>query len=459
MPMESPSVKIAIELNDAGLIVVQGDAANPPSPGVAVWDGNDLFVGADAWSRFRRLPRDTNDRFWERLSQEPMDRPLGPARSSGDLVHRHLAEVWKSVGRASDGVLFTVTGAVDSEQVALLLGIAQSVGIPVSGVVDTGLACAMATPAGFSAVVHVDTQLHRAVVTRVEAGEMLVRARAAMVNPFGLKPLTDLWLRFLAQSFVRMTRFDPLDRGEDEQQLFDQLPACLAELKHESSAPLELHVHDRVHAITVKRDELVQIAQAPYRELLKEVDALCHPGETTLVQISSRLCMLPGFVNLVRSEISADVMELLPGAGPRSLLSVDFSLPTSGSGVPFLTRVARHGEALLRSSVTSPKTHNPTHLLGEHEAFALHPSPLFLVAVAMPERVEVQAEDPGTTHPCCSVMVNAGGVWLESQGESGVFLNGMRVQGRRALRVDDRIRIAGTLEEFALVTRGESNGA
>ena len=83
--------------------------------------------------------------------------------------------------------LFTVTGAVDDEQISLLLGIAQSVGIPVSGVVDAGLACAMATPEGFCAVVHVDTQLHRAVVTRVEVGEMLVRARAAMVNPFGLE--------------------------------------------------------------------------------------------------------------------------------------------------------------------------------------------------------------------------------------------------------------------------------
>ena len=45
MSMESPSVKIAIELNDAGLILVQGDVANPPSPGVAVWDGHDLFCG------------------------------------------------------------------------------------------------------------------------------------------------------------------------------------------------------------------------------------------------------------------------------------------------------------------------------------------------------------------------------------------------------------------------------
>ena len=459
MPMESPSVKIAIELNDAGLILVQGDAANPPSPGVAVWDGQDLFVGSDAWSRFRRLPRDANDRFWERLSQDPMDRPLGPARSSGDLAHSHLAEVWKSGGGGSDGVLFTVTGAVDDEQIAVLLGIAQSVGIPVLGVVDAGLACAMATPAGFSAVVHVDTQLHRAVVTRVEVGEMLVRARAAMVNPFGLKLLTDHWLRFLAQAFVRTTRFDPLDRGEDEQQLFDHLPACLAALQHESSAPLELHVHDRVHAITVKRDELLQVAQAPYRQLLKEVEALCNPGEATLVQLSSRLCMLPGFVSLVRSEISAEVMELLPGAGPRSLLSSGFSLPAASNGVPFLTRMARDGETLLRPSVTSPKRQNPTHLLGEGEAFALGTSPLFLVAVEVPHRVEAQVSDPGTARPCCSVMVQAGGVWVESRGESGVFLNGMRVQGRRALRVDDRIRIAGTLEEFTLVVRGESNGA
>ena len=457
--MESPSVKIAIELNDAGLILVQGDAANPPSPGVAVWDGHDLFVGSDAWSRFRRLPRDANDRFWERLSQEPMDRPLGPARSSADLVHSHLAEVWKSGGGGSGGVLFSVTGAFNDKQIALLLGIAQSVGIPVSGVVDTGLASAMAAPAGFSAVVHVDTQLHRAVVTRVEVGEMLVRARAAMVNPFGLKPLTDLWLRFLAQAFVRTTRFDPLDRGEDEQQLFDQLPACLAALQRDSSALLELHVHDRVHAITVKRDELLQIAHATYRQLLKEVEGLCNPGEPTLVQLSSRLCMLPGFVNLVESEVSAEVMELLPGAGPRSLLSSGFAPPATGNGIPFVTRMARHGETLLRPSMTSPKGQNPTHLLGEVETLALSASPLFLVAVEVPHRVEAQVADPGTAHPCCSVVVHAGGVWLESRGEPGVFLNGMRVQGRRALRVDDRIRIAGTLEEFALVTRGEFDGA
>ena len=457
--MDTPKAKIAIEINDAGLILVEGDVARPPSPGVAVWDGGQLFVGAEAWSRCRRLPGDADDRFWDRLGQQPLARPLGPARSAADLAHAHLAAIWKTAATKEDGALLTVTGAANEEHIALVLGIAESAGIPVRGVVDAGLACALEAPLEAAAIVHADTQLHRAVVTRIEAGEMLVRAQVALVNPFGLQPLTDRWLRFLADCFVRTTRFDPLDRGEDEQRLFDQLPACLASLQEDTSAPLELQVHERVHAITVKRDELRDLGRTLYEPLLQEIGALCNPGEPTCVQLSARLCGLPGLVDLVRSEVSPEVMELAPGAGARALLAPGFGLPASGSGVPFVTRTARPGSASPHPSLVPPARDVPSHLVGEGEAVRVTADPLYLVALDAPHRVEVGARAPETASAACSVRSDAGGAWLQCQGEAGVYLNGTRVEGKRALRVNDRIRIAGTLEEFTLVARGGAHGA
>ena len=46
----------------------------------------------------RRMPRWVESRFWDGLSQRPLSRPLGAARSPADLAHAHLREVLSSAG-------------------------------------------------------------------------------------------------------------------------------------------------------------------------------------------------------------------------------------------------------------------------------------------------------------------------------------------------------------------------
>src|SRR5262245_42176679 len=175
----------AIEIADAGVTAVrEGMALSSSRPGYAVYERAGLATGWSALRRSRLVPLQTCTRFWDRLDSAPLPEPFPPGLSHADLAQAHLRSIWSEVGENVDRVILLVPSWYGEAEHALLLGISRSCGSPVTGLVDSILAAALAVE-GDSAI-HLDIHLHRSTGARVARTDRLRRDRTRSEEGTGL---------------------------------------------------------------------------------------------------------------------------------------------------------------------------------------------------------------------------------------------------------------------------------
>ena len=134
----------SLELVDAGLQLVSSRGRlSQPSPGLAIIDGDEITVGIDAECSARLTPRRLHSRFWQELGTAPLGRPFPSHLRTADLAHAHLQAVWNAAGGGAEEVMIAVPGVYSDDQLALLLGIAGALQIPVRGLVDAATTAEM----------------------------------------------------------------------------------------------------------------------------------------------------------------------------------------------------------------------------------------------------------------------------------------------------------------------------
>lgn len=334
---------VAIELNDAGITVARGRTLLPESPGYALVEGDQLVVGAEAQRAARLKPRYVQNRFWDQLSLDPLSHPGTRAQTHADVAHAHLAHVWKTIESGCDGVIFAVPGSLTRPQLGLLLGIAQSCEIPVVGMVDAAVAAAP-KPEGGVRLVHVDLQLHRAVITHLRSGPSLARSSVETTARIGLGSLQDRALALIADVFIRQTRFDPLHRAQTEQQLYDLVPECLARLRSEERVAIQMNAGPTTHRVHLQRQDYLKSMHEHYETLTAQLDAVRSPGEPLVVALSARASAPPGLVEALRALPDCQVIELEPGAAAFGALAREEQIRSPEGGIRLAIAVkAGHG--------------------------------------------------------------------------------------------------------------------
>ena len=311
---------LAIELNDAEIRVVLGDAVVAVEPGYALLDGESLVTGIEAYRAARLKPRQIFDRFWVDLSQAPLPRPHARAASLADLAFAQLSSLWSRFGQGVDEVVFVVPGSYRRDQLGLLLGMADACGIPARGLVDAAVASSRQHYPG-RALAHIDAGLHGTVLTLLGQNGGVSREAVESIGTVGLSALRERWLGVIAGAFLTQTRFDPLHDAEAEQALFDQLPASLEALRHRDTTRLEIEIHGANLAADLKRSDFAAAADDLYlslTELLRRV----HPADLPLVlQVSHRLAHLPGLLEKLAGNPALETVLVPPEAACRGALS------------------------------------------------------------------------------------------------------------------------------------------
>ena len=205
----------------------------PASPGYALLDDGQVRVGLEAASRARITPLYAQNRYWHQLGLERLPWSAPGVQTHADLAFAHLASVLAAASPpAGSGMLLAVPPGYSREQLGLLVGIGNETGVTVRGLVDLGVA-ACAAQSSSPHLLHLDLQLHQAVVTVVEharAEGALRRARYEMLPGSGLLAIQQSLVEMVATHFVRKTRFDPLHEAATEQALVDALPGWVAAL-------------------------------------------------------------------------------------------------------------------------------------------------------------------------------------------------------------------------------------
>lgn len=275
-----------LDLNDSGISVFEDTRLLVNSPGVAVQDGCQIYMGKDAQRRSRLFPTQLNHRFWSQLSLDHISRPLGNWHRYADIAHAHLQAISVQAKHPKE-IILAVPGSYQPEQLALLLGICRECSFNAVGLVDSALAACVNIESPFARMIHLDLQMHQALLTRFEkVGSRLQRTNVLVLPSVGLLTLYDKWARYIAKECIRQTRFDPLHTAQAEQTLYNSLNKWITGLHQREFVNVEINGH----SLRLNRQSLLSATKAEYDNLYKALAV-----DATAIVLSHRVAGLPGF--------------------------------------------------------------------------------------------------------------------------------------------------------------------
>jgi hypothetical protein len=405
-------VSIALlDINDSNLqLWFGGDRVQ--SPGYALLEGREYHFGGPARAAARLRPRDINTRYWWQLSTEPLQPALGPARHTADLVHAHLLDLHRQAGEPAEVVL-AVSGSMQREQLALLLGIVQQCPFDAVGMVNRSVALGSLYPAA-GRLFHLEIQLHQALLSELSAREGRVELRRSVPLPgCGMLQLQERLVEIIAAAFIRQTRFDPRRKATTEQQLYDALPAALRALWREAETNLEVNGY----RARVNRTELLGAGQRLFTSVPEAIGGT-QPEDRIITDPIAGL--LPGLLERLPGP------EVLPPEALYMALNQHRDrLVQRGEALAFITSLPCLEEPAIRRpehSEPAPVTESvpaPTHWLQGNRALPLV---------------------PGGTEIGPDCLLFRGDRGWQLRGDSGsVRVNGAQWRHERPLRAGDSI--------------------
>lgn len=451
---------LAIDINDAGLVVADETSVLAVEPGFARVERGKIVTGEAARSGARLQPRLTSSRFWSALSLEPGSAGADIGKSAAELAYSQLESLWRKIGSGATDVILVVPGAYRTDQLGLLLGLAQECGMTVRALVDTA-AAASVRPYPNRQLVYVDAGLHRASVTLIDQdGDAQVRAEHALSQ--GLAGIADAFARRVADLFVRATRFDPFTHAETEQQVYDRLPQWLAALQREERVELELDYRGEAVRVTAERDAVLGVAHGFCRALVQLVAQQRERGAHLVVQVSDRLAAVPGFAAELARLDDAEAEVLEPGHAARSvLLARSLVTAPAASQVKFVKRLPWRAEPRAAAPARPQPTAAPavarpvppTHIVYAGLAYRVGADGVAIGREPDPQRrtLVIGEGNSGVSRLHCEVALRDGELKLRDLSSFGTFVNERKVAGETTLQRADVIRIGSPGAELHVV--------
>jgi len=451
---------LAAHLNDAGIVVVDGERILYREPGFALLEDDHLATGSEAYANARLNPRRIQNKYWSELQTEPLPDRRFHHMSAADLVSRQMEDVWRRVSPYGDRLAVAVPPYMSKENLGLFLGIANELDIPIVAMGDAAV-CATRRRYEHAVPVHIDIGLHCSMLTRLMQEGQAQVDRSVVIEDNGLLALYDGWLKIIAEAFVQQSRFDPLHTAETEQMLMESLPGWLAEASRKASVALEVVYRGGAHHAELVSLEFVAAAAPVYQSIVSSLRALFKAEETPAIQLTDRAAQMPGLADTLQTRVGGEVFLLEPGATARGLIKrCSGKLPSGG------ITLSRHmawdqAPVIVERRAAGGNGGQPTHLLFGHNAFSLKGEPLVLGSQpAENERcVDFQQQMPGVSRRHCVVSPDNGQFVVTDFSRYGTFLNGHRIDGSAVLQTGDLIRIGTPGFELRLIAAEEHGGS
>jgi len=461
---------IGLEVNDSGIVAAGGDPVRlldldgqlRESPGFALPRKKGLLVGKAAESKVHLFPREILNHFWDQLNIEPLEQTgRHSPQNHAEIAYHHLSAIWQQLQSHGDEIVMAVPSFFDRQQLGLILGISQELEMPVKGFVPLSMA-ASADPCPGKMLMFLDIHLHRIEVIYLEQGDHLTVRDSATTADKGLHHLHRGLVEIIAQQFVRLTRYDPFHQAASEQELYDRLPGILSHLQLNSSMIFEIAGGTSPYSITLQRDEIIQHAAPLYSEVLRLIKRMQNKRGTDqtplAVQLSHRMARLPGCQEMLAKLDDVNIIELDRGAAARGALQIWHELAARGNnqGTSFFTSrpwQPRQQNADPRTPAGRAADTRTTHLLYRSIAYPITDKPLIIGSTPKAEQndITITAETTGLSIKHCTIKRQNESVILEVLGETGVFVDEQRVNGRITLKLGQDIRIGEHDERFCLI--------
>ena len=451
---------LALDINDAGITVLNEDGIVYREPGFALLEENGLTTGNEAFANARIKPRRIHDHYWSELSVDSLPDDRFRHMSAADLVSGQVEQIWDVARQKGDRVVVAVPHYMQAANLGLFLGICEDVGLPVIALVDAAVAATRrqyvnATP------IHVDLSLHSALLTRLGQDGQAQIEKSEIVEGAGLAVLYNTWIKTLAEAFVQQSRFDPLHTADTEQMLLDKLPGWLSVASGGGMISATIEYRGIEHTAELESLAMISAAAPIYQKILGQLRALCRADETPAIQLTDRAASLPGLADMLKARVGGEVFLLESGAAARGVLKRCRD-HAAGQQVSLLKQLP-WDQAAIEVAVEDDVADGgrPTHILYGNRAYTINGEPLNLgmQPVAGERFVDLGDQMPGVSRKHCAVSIEGGQCVLRDFSRYGTFLNGHRLDGSAVLQVGDLVRVGTPGFELRLITTEGDDGA
>ena len=442
-----------LDINDAGLTIF-GDPENTlVSPGFACADVNAAFYGTEGEARVKLQPTDTEYHFWDRLSMDALDQPSRLGHSFADLAYGHLESIAAELGGMPQ-LLVAVPADLDRSQLALLLGMLQRLKWPVAAVADAAmLACRNFAPG--RKLFHLESHLHRTVLTELEQGDLLKLKASSATREMGLMRLREAWSDTISRLFVRATRFDPQHDAAIEQQLYDRIIPWLDRLVDETEIEIDLVRDENRFTTWLDRDSVLNAAAPQYRLLLEFLREQLPANQPVCLELGPRIAALPGLYPLLEELPDCNIRIARDTAMYETAVELAGALQAKKGQVPYVNSKAWF--SMIEAEKHDTALHDyqrqaPSHLLFRARAYSLAEG-LTIGSEESTGSGHLAIDDGATgikpVH--CRIQSESGQVYLDSEDGGPVRVNGKLLSERTTVAVGDKISLGNPETELLLI--------
>lgn len=461
--------KLAIEFNDADVLVVNESELLAGEPGYALMEGAEIRTGGAAYGQARIKPKQISNDYWSRLSLAPDSASTVGVANSAELAFAQLRALWQQVGSPATDTVFVVPGSFDNDRLGILLGLAEECGIRVRAMIDTAVAASHCFYPGRD-LLFVDAGLHEVAATLIAQREEATLGARHVLESTGIAALTDQLARSIAEAFVLKTRFDPLHDALTEQKLYDELPGWLARLRAEESIDVAIEHRGDEFSVTIEQQRVRAVASGFYRAVLQLIAQNRQSRLPIVVQVSHRLACWPGLSQELARLDDAEIVELERGHAARAALQRLDGAIGDGAGVRLLKHLPFAATAPARTSGSSRSIGDaqaaspdpvPTHIVYRGLAYGLDRGDIIVGRAPADGQRSIVVDDghSGVSAAHCEIGFRNGELRLRDSSRYGTFVNEKPVAGEIVLKPADVVRIGTPGAELHVVRLEGEDGA
>lgn len=403
------------------------------SPQIAVLTVDEAFVShavsVDAMRKSQKMCRD----YWSNLSEEPLSHSVQGFRHRADLVYQHLNDIKERVGDLTD-IIFAVPSHLSTAQLSLLLGISNALSLVTKGFVDINIAALAnaATPGNYSVL---DIQLNQTVLLDINVTDKVTAVSSKIIPNIGSKNIYHSCARYISDSFIRQTRFDPLHDSSSEQRLLENLPRWVDELSFNQELHCSLKNKGDIIRAIVPSDKLKAIIS----QNLNTLSNLIAPERTLAFARDSKI-----FAN---ATALFNDSQNIPNDAAINGIKENISLITEANNAEFITELCASSKPSMRLTINpSIQIIDPasaTHITDGERAVRLSHNPVSLDKNGF--LVEAHAQE------CVTALIENDFAILRSN-RIKLAVNGMTVVDSCQIKGGDEIIISNGPGSFTAIT-------
>ncbi|MDC0213712.1 hypothetical protein OAL14_02780 [Gammaproteobacteria bacterium] len=326
-------------------------------PAAAICSDGNIDFGSRAIQGCRLEPLSFADQYFDRLSTEVLPKAIGNAKTQADLVYHNLVSL-----PINEELLVLVPEHFDNEKLGLFLGIAKQAQIKVEHFIDSALAYSLDIPS--RKTLHVlEIGRNNGSITELNIEEdFRETVNSELIDRLNFTGLIQESLNFIADEFIKQTRFNPFHSAASEQRLYNKLHYHF-ESKDSSISTVAIEDNGETRSVQINQDALNE-------KLASHVEFFDFSDVDTLV-ITPSVFRVPGLKvlldRLVPNIITADHKRAVKNSISLVKNKPSDSVVRIKSGVSEVD-YKKEQNSKKTTGVTKNKV---THLLLENNAFSI----------------------------------------------------------------------------------------